>query len=225
MRKYKLYLGMFKLVAFDFDGTLVNSLPNYILAYDLALKSFGLNFSKDEIVSKCFGKKEDDICKSLGRIEITTEFRDKYFSEVNNHLKELKQFYGVATTLNFLKKNNIKLAIATFASRWYIDKALEVVDLKKNFDLVMSSNDVEKSKPDPEMLFKISQESGVSIDEMLMIGDSSSDILMANNANCKSVWFAPIENEEIYDYEILRKTIKPDYIARDYGELEKIILK
>jgi phosphoglycolate phosphatase-like HAD superfamily hydrolase len=74
------------------------------------------------------------------------------------------------------------------------------------------------------MLFKISQESGVSIDKMLMIGDSSSDVLMANNANCKSVWFVPIENEEIYDYKTLKRTIKSDYVAKDYGELEKIIL-
>ena len=65
---------MIKAILFDFDGTLANTLPYYVKAYDQALQKLGFKWDERIIVQNCFGKKELDICKSLGMPEKTEEF-------------------------------------------------------------------------------------------------------------------------------------------------------
>lgn len=54
---------MIKAILFDFDGTLANSLPYYVKAYDRALQKFGFKWSKKQIGQNCFNKKEDVLCE------------------------------------------------------------------------------------------------------------------------------------------------------------------
>jgi len=106
---------MIKVVLFDFDGTLANSLPYYVKAYDKALQKFGFKFTEKEIGQKCFNKKEEFICQSLGIPEKTEEFRKAYFDAVNELSKEVKLFDDSTETLDFLIHKDIKIVIITFA--------------------------------------------------------------------------------------------------------------
>lgn len=75
---------MIKAVLFDLDGTLVNTLPLYIKAYDKALKEQGFIYNKKEIASTCFGKMPETICNNLGIPHKSEQFGKTYFTGVKN---------------------------------------------------------------------------------------------------------------------------------------------
>ena len=115
---------MIKAILFDFDGTLADTLPLYIKAYDGTLKSFGINFSDKKIVDECFGKTQDHICKNLNMPQKTDEFTDLYIAGINKYFDEAQLFNGVIDVLKLAQKKQIKLGIVSFAYRWYVDKML-----------------------------------------------------------------------------------------------------
>jgi len=176
---------MLKAIFFDLDGTLVDTLPLYIKAYDRALKNQGFYFSNKKIVEICFGKTEKTICSNLGIISKTKEFTDDYFSGVKNFYNKTKLFDNVTETLDFAKEKKLELVIISFAYRWYVDKMLEKLNLNKYFKLVIGFDDVKQAKPDPEAIIKACGELEINSNEVLMIGDSKSDVIMGNAANTR----------------------------------------
>ncbi|MFC1711250.1 HAD family hydrolase [Patescibacteria group bacterium] len=211
---------MIKAILFDFDGTLADSLPLYIKAYDRTLKHFKFQFPDKKIVNTCFSKSEELICKNLNIKDVHT-FKEIYFSAVSEFYKNIKLFPGVLKDLKFYQRKKIKLAICTFAYRFYIDKMLNKLDLTKYFELILSSDDVLKTKPNPEMAQKACQALKIKCSSSLMVGDSKGDILMGNAAGCKTILFFPKNYQNIYDYEKL-KTTNSDFIIEDIGQIKKI---
>lgn len=124
---------MIKAVLFDFDGTLADTLPLYVEAYDKALRRLGFIWDRRKIVQNCFGKKELDICTSLRLPEKTKEFADAYFSAVKELFKQALLFKNTNEILNYLKQKGIKIVIITFAYRWYIDQMLKQYDFANYF--------------------------------------------------------------------------------------------
>ncbi|OGK40293.1 hypothetical protein A3A74_07350 [Candidatus Roizmanbacteria bacterium RIFCSPLOWO2_01_FULL_35_13] len=98
---------MIKAILFDFDGTLANTLPYYVKAYDQALQKLGFKWDERIIVQNCFGKKELDICKSLGMPEKTEEFTQAYFSAVKELFKQASLFEDTINVLDFIKNKGI----------------------------------------------------------------------------------------------------------------------
>lgn len=213
---------MIKAILFDFDGTLANTLPYYIKAYDEALRKFNYQFSQKQIAKNCFGKTEDVICQNLGIPNETKRFRQAYFDAVNKLFKKAKLFKGSLEILKFLKSKKIKIAIITFAYRWYIDQMLKQFNLEDYFDIVIGSDDVIRKKPDPEAILRAEKVLKVKTTEMLVVGDSKSDILMGKAALCKTVLFAPKEHNLFYDFNELKKT-NPDFIIENILDLKKIV--
>lgn len=213
---------MIKAVLFDFDGTLANTLPFYIKAYDHALKSIGYEFNEKEIAQKCFGKKENAICTSLGVPEKTEEFAQAYFSAVKKLFKQAPLFTDTLPMLNFLKEKGIKVIIITFAYRWYIDQMLKQHDLELYFDFIITANDVINPKPNPEAVLKAIDKLMIKPEETLVVGDSKSDILMGNSAGSKTVLFTRKEYDLFYSFDELKKT-NPTFIIDNLLKVKEII--
>jgi len=210
---------MIKAVLFDFDGTLVNTLPYYLEAYDKALKQIGFNIEKKNIAEICFGKKELDVCKSLGVPEKTEQFANAYFLAVKDSSKKAPLFSDSIEILKYLRSKNIKTVIITFAYRWYIDGMINHHNLNKYIDLVISQNDVKQSKPNQEAILKVTDIFKIQPNETLVVGDSKSDILMGKNAGSKTALFTKKEYDLFYSFDDLKKT-NPDYIIEELSELK-----
>jgi len=213
---------MIKAFLFDFDGTLANTLPLYIKAYDKALSSIGFSLSEQDIVKKCFGIKEVSICRSLGVPEKSDEFTKNYFSEVKILCKEAALFDGTLNFLIYLRERGIKTAIITFAYRWYIDMIIEELKIGSLIDMIVSSNDVKYPKPEPEAVLKICHSFKVNPKDCIVVGDSRSDIIMAHAAGSKSALMHPKNYDLFYSLEELKKT-NPDTIIQNITELKAFL--
>jgi phosphoglycolate phosphatase len=102
------------------------------------------------------------------------------------HHNDLSLFEGVLPLLEALHERQHLLAVATGKSRKGLDEALHQVALRGIFDASRTADET-AGKPDPRMLHELMAELGVAPERTLMIGDTTHDLLMANNAGCASV--------------------------------------
>lgn len=84
--------------------------------------------------------------------------------------------------LKKLKQMNYPIAIASGSSPTILDKLLYKIDLKKYFDVIVSAENVEKSKPDPDVFFKAGQLLGINPHNLVVIEDSKYGVEAAKRA-------------------------------------------
>jgi len=180
----------YDLIVFDWDGTLANSIDwivdclmfvaqeqNLVKPTEQACKNIiGLSVSQAMLV--LFPKINEDV-----KVAMVNSFRRRYLlkSVTPNDL-----FLDTLPVLKELLKLNKTLAIATGKGKLGLDRALDGTATRHFFQHLRCA-DVMESKPSPHMLFDIMQASKISADKTIMIGDSSLDLVMANNAGVASV--------------------------------------
>lgn len=209
-----------KAFLFDFDGTLADTLPFYIQAYRKALESIGVFGKNDrEIVTLCFGKKEQAVCDVLGIPNKVQEFSDSYFQAVRELFPKAPLITGALELLRSLKEKQIKIAIITFAYRWYIETMLKQYKLTEMVDLVISTDDVLRPKPDPEAVFKACESFALKPHECTVVGDSKSDIMMAKAAGARSILYHTSSYSLFYDLTVLKES-SPDRIVSVLSDIK-----
>ncbi|MBP9815803.1 HAD family hydrolase [Candidatus Woesebacteria bacterium] len=214
---------MIQAVLFDVDGTLVNSLDNFLNAYKKVLKYYGFSFSDRKVVNLCFGRKEEVICSDLGIPNKVEEFRAMYFDEVKKAMPKLNLFSDTLETITDLKNKKIKLAIITFAVGWYLEEIFRIFNIKKDFSVALSTDDVINPKPHPEAVYKVCSELRIDPNAALVVGDSKGDILMGKSAGSKTVLYTPEDNMKIYSFKELEEEAKPDFVIKRLSDLASVI--
>lgn len=214
---------MIKAVLFDLDGTLIDSLGNYLQAYKEILNYYGFSFPDKEVAKRCFGRTEESICRELGIPGKAQEFRNKYFDYVRKALQNLRLFPDAITTLEYLKSNQIKIGIITFAHSWYIEELSEKFDFPNYAQAMISFNDVKNPKPDPEAVVSACKIISVKENETIVVGDSGSDILMGKNAGSKTALYIPEENSKFYNFGELEKDAQPDFVIKHLSEIGNLL--
>lgn len=213
---------MTKALLFDFDGTLADTLPFYIQAYDDALRAIGFTLPEKEIVRLCFGKKEDVVCNALNVPEKTDLFRTTYFDGVKIKFKNAPLFDGVRELFSTLREKDIKIGIITFAYRWYIDQMINQYGLSPSIDMVISTDDVKNPKPDPEAILSFCKKFNLSPTDCIVVGDAKSDMLMAQRAGSMAILMHPKHYDLFYSLEDL-KTSNPTHIIENISEVSALI--
>jgi phosphoglycolate phosphatase len=99
---------------------------------------------------------------------------------------ELSLFDGVVPMLHSLRERHHWVTVATGKSRQGLNHALQAVEIKGLFDGSRTADET-AGKPDPLMLHELMAEFGVPPERTLMIGDTSHDLQMAQNAGCASL--------------------------------------
>lgn len=174
----------YRLIIFDLDGTLVNSLPYHLLAFKRLFEKNKIKIDYSDIKEN-MGLSTENILRLLKRkyrfkesVKKLHEERRKYYAEVVYH-KDIV-FPGIKNILRKLK-SKYKIAIATGSSRVTLSNSIgpNFLDL---FDLVSTIDDVKKGKPHPEQLLSIAKKLKIKSADCLMIGDSFYDGLTAKNA-------------------------------------------
>ncbi|OGK10764.1 hypothetical protein A2767_06275 [Candidatus Roizmanbacteria bacterium RIFCSPHIGHO2_01_FULL_35_10] len=97
-------------------------------------------------------------------------------------------------------------------------------NLENYLDLVISADDVVKAKPDPEAVIKAVNKLKIKAEEVLVVGDSKSDILIGNTAGSKTALFFIKEYKLYYNLDEIKKT-NPNYIIDRVSELKQILVK
>jgi phosphoglycolate phosphatase-like HAD superfamily hydrolase len=163
-------------VVFDFDGTLVNSLPLVLASIAHALEPYGTKPTM-EIFAKLGGPPERFLPLLLDdpRHAPDALMRMDAFHRANNHLVQV--FEGAAAMLDLLRDHGMKAAIWTGRDRPSTESLLETLQLEGHFATVVCGDDLPTHKPDPAGLREIMRRLGVSPEETLFVGDADVDVL------------------------------------------------
>ncbi|MEM0146563.1 MAG: HAD family phosphatase [Conexivisphaerales archaeon] len=208
---------MIKGVAFDLDGTLIDSAETLMLAWSNTFKEFGLNVKPSEIrkyvglspaviASKFINNlSNDDVEKMKG-------IRKKYFIE---NIWRIKIFPDALSTILKLKEMGIKASIATSMGKDMINEIINNFNLNQLVCCWVSSEEVKNPKPEPDVFLKAFSKMNLSPNECISVGDREYDIIAGKKAGSLTALIV----RDQYSKSI---NIKPDYIIHDLNELLNI---
>ena len=179
----------FDLIVFDWDGTLFDSTALIAQCIQASCADLGLPVPSDHDASYVIGMGLVEALRhaapGLGR-ERYPELADRYRHHYFQRQHEIVLFAGTLPMLQMLKARNHWLGVATGKSRRGLDDALQHVELKNLFDATRTADET-RSKPHPQMLLELMAELGVAADRTLMIGDTTHDLQLADNAGAASI--------------------------------------
>ncbi len=174
----------YKLIVFDWDGTLKDSISQISNCIRLSFKASGLPVPSEKQSRYVIGLGLRDTMNFLKpgirdeEIDLVAENYRKFFL-ANDNPSEL--FPNVKAGLAELVKKNFKIAISTGKTAIGLERELRQHELT-NFFHATRCADQDKPKPNPSMLIWLMNKLGVTRTETLMVGDTSHDILMAKSA-------------------------------------------
>ena len=184
---------MNKLVIFDLDGTLCDTLDDLTYYVNDACKKFGYPLCSKEQVRQnvCHGsRKFFGLC--LGEGDIVNPKIDEYHEYYSEQYRKsgsprTKLYDGMAEVLSKLKKNGCKIAILTNKTQCQTDSIYDRYIKEYNFDKVVGLRDGILPKPDPTEIIKLMKEFGTEREQTYFIGDGDTDVLAGINAGVKLI--------------------------------------
>jgi pyrophosphatase PpaX len=165
----------FRTVLFDLDGTLIDSGAMILASFRHATRTVLAREIPDEELSAAVGGStiyEQMATFDPDRVdELVSVYR-----EHNTPLhEELEAFVGVHDVLGTLRAQGRSLGVVTAKRRRTVDLAFLVLDLGRYFDAVVTAEDTERHKPDPEPVLEALARLGASPGDACFVGDSPFD--------------------------------------------------
>jgi len=185
-----------RLVMFDLDGTLMDSVPDLAAAVDKMLMLLGREPAGIERVRDWVGNGSRVLVRRalVGRLEhdgVGDELADEalaLFMQAYAGGHELTAVYpGVRECLDWLREREVKLAIITNKPAQFIEPLLEEKGLAGYFQWLVGGDTLPQQKPDPAALFWVMDKAGVAPSESLFVGDSRNDVRAAKAATVRCV--------------------------------------
>ncbi|WP_163122405.1 HAD-IIIA family hydrolase [Acinetobacter portensis] len=208
-----------KLVIFDWDGTLFDSVGQIVASLKYAAQQFNQPLTNDAAKS-IIGLGLPEVAQVL--FPAVPELHDEILKCYGDHYVENSKgdvwFDGVAEMLQELKQLGVLLAVATGKSRRGLDRVLAKTQSVDLFIATRAASET-KSKPDPLMLSEILTETGISAENAIMVGDTSYDLEMARNIVMPRVGVT----YGVHTVETLT-LFEPLTIAQDVKELHEFLV-
>jgi beta-phosphoglucomutase len=181
----------FKAYLFDLNGTMIDDMDYHVRSWHRILNELGANLTKEEAKAECYGKNHEVIERVFpGRFNESEKDRmsiEKEQQYQEEYRPSLALIPGLMEFLIEAKKKNIKMAIGSAAIMFNIDFVLDGLDIRNYFDVIVSADDVKKSKPDPETYLKCASLLGMNSENCLVFEDVPKGVESANNAGMKAV--------------------------------------
>ena len=178
-------------ILFDIDGTLVDSNDAHIDAWLEAFRSAGLDFSREQIHEQ-IGKGGDNLLPSLvpdlGEDEQARI--DKLHGDIfkGRYLPHLEPFPGAVEILRHAAATGQRVVLASSASQEELDHHAERLRAKPLLTATTSKDDVEHSKPCPDIFAKALEKSGcVNPADAIVVGDTPYDIAAAKTLGVPAI--------------------------------------
>jgi phosphoglycolate phosphatase len=181
----------YRLLIFDWDGTLVDSIGRIVAAMRLAAEQCDLPQLDDVAIKGIIGLGLPEAIRTLyPQLEdclLVERFRAAYSDQYLLLESEPSALFpGVAESLEVFRAQGYRLAVATGKSRHGLQRVLQGRGWLDYFDVTRCADET-ASKPHPLMLQEILTHCRMAPEQALMVGDSVFDLQMASNAGIDSV--------------------------------------
>lgn len=177
-----------RLILFDCDGTLVDSQHMIVAAMERAFTAVNLQPPTRErtlsIVGRSLHEAMVDLTDAGHPIEdMVAAYRKSFFELRGNPDYHEPLYEGAKDCIDALAaRDDVLLGIATGKSRRGVDALLELHDMQDRFVTIQTSDNA-PSKPNPAMVHQALNETGLDASVTTLIGDTSFDMQMAQNAS------------------------------------------
>ena len=184
---------MKKLVIFDLDGTLLDTIADLAMATNHALQALGYPTHADETIRTFVGNGVNKLLeRSLPEAERTEEnvmrMRSYFVPYYDAHNADLSQPYpGIVTLLEALQAQGLMIAVASNKYQEATEKLVKHYFPTIDFIEVLGQREGIAVKPDPTIVFDILKKANVSPEETLYVGDSGVDMQTALHAHVEAV--------------------------------------
>lgn len=218
-----------KLIAFDLDGTLLDSVPDLAVAADQAVQALGYPGVSEEKVRDYVGNGADvlvgralsqsmTIDPELGSelLVKARELFDDFYDKSGHKLSHL--YPAVKETLSELQQAGFTLVLVTNKPSKFVPEILDQHGIDKFFVDVLGGDAFPEKKPNPVALNWLMEKHNCQPQEMLMVGDSKNDILAAKNAGCYSFGLT-----YGYNHGEPISVSKPDFVADIIADLVDVV--
>lgn len=178
-------MGSVRGVLLDVDGTLVNSNDAHAHAWIKAFSEYGFNV-KFERVRRLIGKGGDKVIREIAGWEDDSE-QAKQLSErrreifLKEFLPTLRPFPMARELLLHMRAQRLKLVVASSAKADELKHLLRLCGADQSIEAKTSSDDAERSKPDPDIVAAALKEIALPAAQVVMLGDTPYDIESASH--------------------------------------------
>lgn len=214
-------------VIFDMDGVLVDSEPLYNQHIKSFLVKLGVQDS-GEIVYNFKGLGSKEVSRIIIETfnldhdidEMTKISRHAYIEHLND-LAELPSIPGAVELVKNLAKAGHPLALASAASSKRIEMFLNKLDLTDYFKIIASGEDVERTKPAPDIFLLAARKLGVDPKECVVIEDAANGVTAAKAAGMKCIAYGGSDHntDNLLDADLVVKDFTKFVNALKPGKL------
>ena len=207
----------YDLIVFDWDGTVMDSTAVITGSIQAACRDLGLNVPDDETARHVIGLGLDqalryavpDMPESM-RPDLVERYRHHFLARD----QAIPLFEGARETIVELHHAGYWLGVATGKSRAGLIRAMDASGMKGYFHATRTA-DQTLSKPDPAMLLELMDELAVDAERTLMVGDTTHDVQMAQNAKVDvvAVGYGAHTTEQLQE-------LNPLALVKDFAELK-----
>lgn len=214
-----------KVVIFDLDGTLIDSIHDIALCTNQVLENLGQKTHKLDAYQKFVGDGALMLLQNALPPDTNKEiinqalvlFKEIYGDRIH---KNTKPYDGIYQMLNILNTTDLKLAVLSNKPHEFTVQFIDYFFKDILFCEVHGQKDHVPKKPNPIGALNISQALNIPTNEIIFVGDTPTDIKTAKNANMTSIGVS-------WGYRNVEELLlaKADFIAKTPEHLTKLILE
>ena len=186
-------MARIRAVLFDIDGTLLDSNDAHAHAWLDALRGHGKDVPYD-LLRSLIGMGGDKLLDEVARIDdqspegkSITERRAAILKA--HYLSDVGPFPGARSLVDRVRSRGLRCVVATSSKAEDVADLLRAAAVADLMDVIVTSDDVDRSKPDPDIIAVALEKAGVSAEETVLIGDTPYDIEAATRAGVATIAF------------------------------------
>jgi len=196
LNSFSFDLSTFDAAIVDLDGTMVDTIGDFVVALNLMLDDLSLSHVTAKDVESMVGKGSEHLIRSTlchvrgsdadeALCDAAWQHYTRHYLAINGQHSAV--YPGVVEGLEAMRAKGIRLACLTNKPNDFAKPLLAAKGLDGYFEFVFGGDAFERKKPDPLPLLKTCEALGTSTARTLMVGDSSNDAQAARAAGCPVV--------------------------------------
>jgi HAD superfamily hydrolase (TIGR01549 family) len=207
-------------VIFDRDGTLFDSFPVILSAFNYAIEPFTDQRPSDEQWFAAFGPSEPEVISKFIPVANKREATDRFFRCYKERSADVHLFPGIMDVLKRLKESGCKIGLFTGGGRESTRLVLERSGVAGLFDVLITGDDVVRHKPHPEGITTAISRMNVEAPSTLVVGDAGADMIAGQKAGVKTGLARWAARTPPYDLPS-----RPDYTFYSVADFERFLFQ
>ena len=210
---------MYKLIAFDFDGTLIETLGQCLVAFRKTVSPYAGHELTNAEIEATYGLNEEGMIRRMAGENWEPALADFYAEYERLHEAITEPFEGIRTLLGSLAQRGVTLAMITGKGDVTCRISLEKVGMENTFDTVLCGETDAPNKD--KRLRELMDKYGLREDELVYIGDSVADVRACRMAGVRclsAAWQSDARKDTLLE-------VNPGFVFESVRELGEYLME